>query len=74
MDKKGNDAVPKKVRESALDSRAARAKLKVSGKPYYRTLGPELHMGYRKGKDARRWVARVYTGSGQYVVETDRPR
>ena len=62
--------MPKKVRESALDSRAARAKLRVSGKPYYRALGPELHIGYRKGKDARRWVARVYTGSGQYVVET----
>src|SRR5262245_59374576 len=60
----------KKVREKALDSRAARDKLKVSGKPYYRSLDPELHLGYRKGKDTRRWVARIYLGNGQYKVET----
>ena len=59
----------KKVRERALDTRAAREKLKVSGKPYYRSLGPELHLGYRKGKDARRWVARIYLGHGQYRAE-----
>lgn len=60
----------KKVRERALDTRSARDRLKVSGKPYYRSIGPGLHLGYRKGKDARRWVARMYVGAGQYVVET----
>ena len=59
----------KKVRERALDTRAAREKLKPSGKPYYRSIGPGLHLGYRKGKDARRWVARVYAGAGNYVVK-----
>src|SRR5262245_6071596 len=59
----------KKVREKALDSRAAREKLKSSGKPYYRAIDPELHLGYRKGKNARRWVARIYLGNGQYRVE-----
>src|SRR5262245_4474500 len=59
----------KKVKEKALDTRAARDKLKVSGKPYYRSIGPDLHLGYRKGKDARRWVARLYLGNGQYRVE-----
>jgi integrase len=59
----------KKVREKALDTRAAREKLKVSGKPYYRSIDPELHLGYRKGKGARRWVARIYLGNGQYRVE-----
>ena len=59
----------KKVRERLLDSPTARAKLKVSGKPYYRSIGPELHLGYRKGKDARRWVVRLYLGDGQYRVE-----
>ena len=28
-------------------------------------IGPDLH---RKGKNARRWVARVYAGGGQYHV------
>ena len=59
----------KEVRERLLDSPTARAKLKVSGKPYYRSIGPELHLGYRKGKDARRWVVRLYLGDGQYRVE-----
>jgi len=63
-------SVAKKVREKALDTRSARDKLKVSGKPYYRSIGPGLHLGYRKGKDARRWVVRMYAGAGQYVVET----
>src|SRR5262245_52523118 len=58
-----------KVREKALDTRAARDKLKVSGKPYYRSLGPELHLGYRKGKEARHWVVRIYRGNGQYTIE-----
>ena len=49
---------------------AAREKLKPSGKPYYRAIGPDVHLGYRKGRDARKWVVRIYSGSGQYVTET----
>jgi integrase len=60
----------RRIRESILDSRDARLKLKIRGKPYWRSIGSGLHVGYRKGKDARRWVARIYVGSGQYVVES----
>jgi integrase len=60
----------RRIRESILDSRDARLKLKVRGKPYWRSIGSGLHVGYRKGKDARRWVARIYVGDGNYVVET----
>jgi len=60
----------RRIRESILDSRDARLKLTVRGKPYWRSIGRGLHVGYRKGKDARRWVARIYVGGGQYVVET----
>jgi integrase len=62
--------MPRRIRESTLDSREARLKLKQRGKPYWRSIGPGLHVGYRKGQDARRWVARIYVGSGQYVVES----
>jgi integrase len=62
--------MPRAVKDSKLDSRAARAKLKPSGKPYWRALDPELHVGYRKGKTGGRWVARVYLGAQQYKVET----
>ena len=60
----------RRIRESTLDSREARLKLKARGKPYWRSIGSGLHVGYRKGKDARRWVARIYVGGGQYVVES----
>jgi integrase len=60
----------KTVRERKLDSPAARAKLKASGKPYWRAIDPGLHQGYRKGLQGGVWVARRYLGDGKYVVET----
>ena len=60
----------KTVRDSRLDSRAAREKLKPSGKPYFRDLEPNLHLGYRKGKHGGKWVMRRYVGDEKYVVET----
>ena len=57
-----------KVRERALDTKSARAKLKPRGKPYYRSLGPTLQLGYRKGETARRWVMRTLVGTGTYKV------
>lgn len=60
----------KRVRDSDLESRAARTKLKAQGKPYYKAVGHRVHLGYRKGGEARKWVARVYTGTGKYVVHT----
>ncbi|QIG46779.1 site-specific integrase [Nordella sp. HKS 07] len=60
----------KRVYDKMLDSRAAREKLPVRGKPYYRSLGQGLHLGYRKNQSGGRWVARLYVGSGDYRVET----
>jgi integrase len=62
-------AMGRKVREPALDTKSARAKLQIRKKPHYRSLGPGLHLGYRKGNDTRRWVARVYVANGAYTVE-----
>ena len=60
----------KRVRDAELESRAARSRLKVSGKPYYKSIGPGLHVGYRKGKRAGMWVVRRYAGASTYIVET----
>ena len=38
-----------KVKERALDTKSARARLKPRGRPYWRSLGPTLQLGYRKG-------------------------
>jgi hypothetical protein len=58
--------MPRTVRERKLDTPAARAKLKHSGKPYWRAIDVGLHLGYRKGLNGGRWVLRRYLGAGQY--------
>lgn len=58
------------IRDSKLDSPTARTKLKVSGKPYYRSIDAGLHLGYRKGVSGGRWVLRMYLGGERYEVET----
>ena len=60
----------KKVREKALDSATERGKLKPRGKPYYRSIGKGLHLGYRKGKSGGPWVLRQYLGDERYEVKT----
>ena len=71
-------AVAKTVRNAKLDSKAARAKLAPSPKPYFMSIDEALHLGYRKGartKDSSpkrapgRWVVRRYLGDEKYVVE-----
>jgi integrase len=54
--------MPRRVKDSKLQSRAAREKLKQRSKPYYAACGRGLHLGYRKGKQARPWFARVNVG------------
>jgi integrase len=67
---KGVFAVAKTVRERKLDSPAARAKLKHSGKPYWRAIDTGVHLGYRKGLAGGKWVLRRYLGKETYRVET----
>lgn len=62
--------MPRTVREKRLDSPAARAKLKPSGKPYWRAIDTGLHLGYRKGLNGGKWVLRRYLGDERYAVET----
>lgn len=62
--------MPRTVKDSALDTRTARARLKVRGKPYYRLVEHGLHLGYRRSKAGGRWVARIYLGGEAYRVET----
>src|ERR1700730_15022027 len=67
---KGVFAVSKTVRERKLDSPAARAKLKHSGKPHWRAIDTGVHLGYRKGLAGGKWVLRRYLGKETYRVET----
>jgi len=61
----------RRVHDKTLDSRDARKRLKIRGKPYYRAIERGLHLGYRRLGDgqAGTWVARHYVGERQYAVE-----
>ena len=64
------DYMPRKVRDKALDSREARSKLPARGKPYWRSIGKGLHIGYRRLRGtAGTWSTRVYGGAGKYAIE-----
>jgi integrase len=59
----------RRIRDRYLDTRESRRSLLPRGKPYYRAIGARLHLGYRKGKGAGRWVLRSYS-DGSYQVAT----
>jgi integrase len=62
--------MPRKVRDSNLETRTARSKLKVRHKPYFRLIEPGLHLAYRKlGNGPGTWIVRRYCGEGSYKVE-----
>jgi integrase len=63
--------VGRTVKDASLGTPAARAKLQVRPKPYYRSVQPGLHLGYAKrvrGKPGV-WLARYYLGDEKYEVE-----
>jgi integrase len=57
------------VRDATLDTRTARGRLKVRPKPYYRSLDPGLHLGYRRSANGGSWLARIYLGQQAYRLE-----
>jgi integrase len=54
------------VRDSRLETRAARDRLKPRSAPYWRSLAPGLHLGYRRRRKGAvgSWLARVYQPDG----------
>src|SRR5271170_3152222 len=55
------------VRDTNLETRAARLRLSARRKPYWRVLESGLHLGYRRTKEGGgSWVARRFIGDGRY--------
>ncbi len=55
------------VRDTNLETRAARLRLAARPKPYWRVIETGLHLGYRRGaKGGGSWVARRFVGEGRY--------
>ncbi len=60
----------RKVRDSNLETRTARSRLRTRHKPFFRLIEPGLHLGYRKlASGPGTWLARRYSGEGRYTVE-----
>lgn len=63
----------RKVRDSNLETRSARGRLKVAAKPFFRLIEPGLHLGYRRlASGPGTWCVRRYGGKGRYTVENIR--
>jgi integrase len=55
----------RRLRDSTLDSRAAREKFKPRGEPYYRSVEKGVHLGYRRRDGAAgTWLIRHFNGTG----------
>ena len=70
-DETGDKIMARKQRDSSLESRTARLKLRPRGKPY---AGPLLARGirqdYRRNKTGNgSWIARVANGHGRYWIK-----
>ena len=53
------------ARDNKIDTRTARAKLKVRPEPYFRTISKGCALGYRRGSTGGTWIAR-------YIDETNK--
>ena len=60
------EIVARTVRDTNLETRTTRARLAARGKPYWRTIEPGCHLGYRRGKRGGSWTARRFLGDGKY--------
>jgi integrase len=58
------------ARDSRLDNRTARLKLKMSRRPYYVRIGAGKSLGYRRNKAAGSWVLKIADGKGGAATDT----
>jgi len=54
------------ARNSALETRTARARLPIRRTPYFAKIAKSLRLGYYRGAVAGSWTASFYRGSGSY--------
>lgn len=62
--------MPRKLRDTELDTATARTGLRPRGEPYWRRVSKTCHLGYRRNRTGGgSWVARFYDGE-RYVEST----
>ena len=57
------------ARNSALETRTARARLRIRRTPYFAKIAKGLRLGYYRGAIAGSWVVRCYRGAGVYATQ-----
>ncbi|WP_338691653.1 tyrosine-type recombinase/integrase [Bradyrhizobium sp. 26S5] len=57
------------ARHSSLETRTARARLKVRRTPYFAKIAKGLRLGYYRGANSGSWVASFYCGAKGYVTK-----
>jgi integrase len=57
----GGRSMARTLRDTKLDTRAARLRLKARREPYWRSISEGLAIGYRKGIKGGTWIARHYS-------------
>jgi hypothetical protein len=56
------------ARNSSLETRTARVRLRIRRTPYFAKIAKGLRLGYYRGSVAGSWVARCYRGAGVYAT------
>lgn len=57
------------TRNSSLETRTARTRLRIRRAPYFAKIAKGLRLGYYRGSVAGSWIARYYRGAGTYTTE-----
>src|SRR5262249_59076219 len=56
-----------KPRSAKLETPTARRKLPVQKKPYWTTISPGIHLGYRRNQGAGTWSVRVADSGAEWI-------
>src|SRR6266850_4037469 len=57
------------ARNSSLETRTARSRLRIRRTPYFAKIAKGLRLGYYRGSISGSWIARCYRGAGIYGTE-----
>jgi integrase len=57
------------ARNSSLETRTARTRLRIRRTPYFAKIAKGLRLGYYRGSISGSWIARCYRGVGVYATE-----
>ena len=61
--------MPRRIRDSRLETRAGRLRLRVSKKPIFMSIGRGLSVGYRRNRTAGTWIFRQSDGKGGFQTK-----